>query len=176
MVGCSDLLGGHQLSYCGAEMNDPKSVDILDLLAAYSPDSRFLKEFHFHGDHASAYFLVQKVPYSNAGMVCHLTSAELQLCLNQMLYCYFLRNGVFERFSRISRYRGESLFRWQADHTFVIEQSFRFRSPISVQDRIPAILRQRACKTIGDTHVACLDFDFGRGDCFGKVKIAITRK
>ena len=64
-------------------MNDPESVDIMDLLAAYSPDARFLKEFGFHGDHALAYFMVQNVLYSDSGMVCHLTAAELQLCLNQ---------------------------------------------------------------------------------------------
>jgi len=28
-------------------MNDPKSVDILELLAAHSPDSRFLKDLRF---------------------------------------------------------------------------------------------------------------------------------
>ena len=47
-------------------MNDPKSVETSDLLEAYSHDSRFLKTFDFYGDHASAYFVVQNVPYSDA--------------------------------------------------------------------------------------------------------------
>jgi hypothetical protein len=156
-------------------MNGQKSTDKSDLLAAYSRKWRFLEEFELHDDHASASFIIHNVPYSDAGAVNHPTAVELQSCLNQMLYCYFLSNGVFEQFSGISRYQGESLFRWQADHTFVIEESFRFKRRISVQERIPAILRQLKSRTIGNTHMACLKFEFGRDACFGMVKIAITR-
>lgn len=156
-------------------MHRSKRTDKSDLLAAYSHQWRFLEEFNLHDDHALATFLIQNAPYSDAGAVHHLTAIELQTCLNPMLYCHFLSTGVFEQFSGISRYQGESLFRWQADHTFVIEESFEFKRRIIVQDRIPAILRERKSRTMGNTHMAYLDFEFGRGACFGMVKIAITR-
>lgn len=156
-------------------MNNSKRVDSSELLAAYTPSFRFIEDFELKGDVGLAKFCISSCPYSDSGAVPHMTAAELQLCLNQMLYCYFLSNGVFEEFSGISRYGGQELFRWQAENTFIIEQSFRFRRRIPVKSRIPAVLRLVRAKSSSSTYVALLDFEFANAACSGRVKIAITR-
>lgn len=142
------------------------------LLECYIPEARYLTRFKMVDGIGHARLRVQSPHYCKCPGLEHLTMAELQLCINQMVYCYFAATGALATFDDYTLYSVSQLAEWQARKTFIIEQGLRFHRPIPVTGSFSGTLQMRKFRRTPGIYVADVDFDFARGACVGSLRAA----
>ncbi len=145
------------------------------LLQCYFPEVRYLKAFSMSKDIGTGYFRVSDPLYCQIEGLEHLTATELQLCLNQMLYCFFDANGALASFNDYRSYNSKHLAQWQAIKTFIIEQDFRFHRKIPITKSFSARMQLCRFRKSEKMCLALVKFDFADGACTGKLKVALVR-
>lgn len=111
-------------------------------------------EFYCHGNHPVEYF----------------TAAEMQICLNQLLYIYCTHMNFipFDDTQTLNKEQVEKL----AKGKFITEQSYKFKKAIKTLNPIEGTMQLIHSRKIGKTIVVDCKFSFG-AFCTGNVKVAI---
>lgn len=150
------------------------TLPLKDLLSIYVPSARYVEGFEIRNEVGYALLYAQEACYCRAPGLQHLTAVQLQICLNQMLYCYFALAGTLDTFEDYVKLSAVDLAQWQAAKTYLIEQQFRFHRSIDVSKSFCATLKLERFRKTSKICVAKVAFDFADGACLGEAKAAVV--
>lgn len=140
-------------------------------LAPYKDECRFLKTFICEDKIGKATFEINSDFYCHDNHPVHyFSAAEMQICVNQMLYIYCVHIGVipFDEDANLDKEYIQSL----AAQKFITEQSCNFKSALKTSQPILAEMEEVFSRKIGNRLLIECKFKFEES-CFGKVKVLI---
>jgi len=143
------------------------------VLELYKPECRYLKEAKIELLKAEGMFEVNSTYYANNFSVSHLTSVEMNLCLNQLAYVAFaewIDAGEFENINLDF----EEYFVLIKENMYIVESSIKFKEPIATSKPFKAAMQLRQQKQKGNVHFVFLDYSFEDGKAKGRVGFALT--
>ena len=151
-------------------MNKEKLDKILEM---YKPDCKYLVEVNSEYPKAQGKFKLNPTYYVINAFE-HMTSIEVQLCLNQLCYSAFgdwFPEGKFEKKIYFDEY-----LELMKENMFIINSNIRFKKPIKTNKEILGQIKLTKTKTYGNLCLAFLDYDLEQGKSVGRLELALKLK
>ena len=154
-------------------MDEVPQEKLEKILALYKPECRYLKSAELGSLKAEGMFEIGGTYYTNNCSVSHLTSVEMNLCLNQLAYVAFaewIDHGEFENINL----EIEEYLLLMKDNMYIFECSVKFKDPIDTSKPFKAEMQFRQQKQKDNIHFVFLDYSFADGKAKGKIGLALT--
>lgn len=150
-------------------MHTQKIIDAY--LRPYNEESRFLKSFEYKENIGRASFEIKSDFYCHENHpVQYFTAAEMQICINQLLYIVCTHAGLipFDDNEDLNPAYIHKL----ASGKYITEQKCSFKAALKTDRIIEGEMQLVNHKKIGDTIVADCSFNF-ENKCLGTVRVVI---